>query len=303
MSNKLYTLNEHYFDQIDTEDKAYFLGLLYADGCNYEDQGVVKIDLIEQDSYILEQLIECLNYTGQLAHYKAEAKTINGKSYECQPSCRLVFRNKHISETLASYGLISNKSKYGKYIKNGIIPDYLYNHWVRGLLDGDGGLAYWVDNKTTDHKKFQIHYCKTTDMVNSLAGYLKNKFDCKPDITNRYSDRENNNLQFSICGNNVVRRISDWLYKDAHYYLKRKYDKYLELIKENERKVNNKTLYGSMHPRRKVMYLPTGQIYESLADAERATGTNRSNICVQAKKGNGKWQYYDEMITASYMTK
>ena len=34
--SKIYTLNEHYFDVIDTCNKAYILGLLYADGCNTE---------------------------------------------------------------------------------------------------------------------------------------------------------------------------------------------------------------------------------------------------------------------------
>ena len=30
-----YIVDHHYFDEIDTEGKAYFLGLLFADGCNY----------------------------------------------------------------------------------------------------------------------------------------------------------------------------------------------------------------------------------------------------------------------------
>jgi hypothetical protein len=35
---KCKNINEHYFDIIDTEEKAYFLGLLYADGCNHRDK-------------------------------------------------------------------------------------------------------------------------------------------------------------------------------------------------------------------------------------------------------------------------
>ena len=48
MSRK-YDVDDAYFDIIDTQDKAYFLGLLYADGCNYENQGVIKIDIIQDD--------------------------------------------------------------------------------------------------------------------------------------------------------------------------------------------------------------------------------------------------------------
>ena len=287
--------NENFFDVIDTEEKAYFLGLLYADGCNYEDKGIIKIDLIEKDNYILESLKNLLKADNKISHYPAETKLINGKYCDCQPSCRLLINNKHISSILASYGMISHKSEKGIYIKNNVIPDYLFNHfnWIRGLIDGDGGIDYWIDNENTGHKKFQINFCSTEDSVYKLSDFFKDKFNCKPCIQDRYPDRDNNNLQLCISGNKIVRKIIDWLYKNATIYLQRKYDKYQKLIQENERVDNDKTLYGSMKPRRKVLYRPTGIIYDSLADAERATGINRSNICVQAKKGTGKWIYYD----------
>ena len=299
MANNTYTLNANYFDRIDSEDKAYFLGLLYTDGCNYEKDGIIKIDLLEEDSYILEYLKNCVEYTEMVSHYPSERKIINGEYYDCKPSCRLQMRNKHMSSTLASYGVVAHKSSCGKYIKDNIIPEYLYNHFVRGLIDGDGGISYWIDNQTTGHKKFQINFCSTSDSVEKLAYYLGNHFDCTPTIASRYPDRDNNNKQFCISGNNVVRRITDWLYKDAHYYLKRKYEKYQELIQENERKINDKNLYGSMKPRRGVIHLETGKIYESLADAERDTGKNRGYICTHAKKNDGIWAYVDTLAMAS----
>lgn len=297
MTSPIYTLNDSYFDQIDTEVKAYFLGLLYADGCNYEDIGRIKIDLIESDGYILERLKEELEYKGIITNYPAQTKIIDGKPYECQASCRLNFISKHMSKILASYGVVSHKSECGEYIKPGIVPNNLFHHWVRGMIDGNGGIAYWIDNENTGHKKFQIHFCGTVDIVNKLADFFANKFSCKPAITDRYPDRKNNNLQFSICGNQLVRKILDWLYKNATIYLLRKYDKYQDLILENERATNNKTLYGSMKQRRQVIHIPTGKIYESLAAAEKDTGTNKSSICVQAKRNNGRWAYYDESFT------
>ena len=288
--------NENFFDVIDTEEKAYFLGLLYADGCNYEDKGIIKIDLIEKDSYILETLKDLLKANNKISHYPAKTKLINGKYCDCQPSCRLLINNKHISSILASYGMISHKSKKGMYIKNNIIPDYLYNHWIRGLIDGNGGISYWVDNIQTEHKKFQINYCGTTDIVNKLATYFSENFNCKPTITSRYPDRNNNNLQFTICGNQIVRKITDWLYKNATIYLQRKYDKYLELIKENNRKENDNNVYGSAHPKKAIVNINTCKKYESLAAAGKDTGKNSSWIYMQIKTHKNGWLYYEDIL-------
>lgn len=294
--NGKYTIDAAYFDKIDSEDKAYFLGLLYADGCNYEN-GNIKIDLVEEDSYILEKMRECMGCNRPLSHYPAETKIINGLPYDCQASCRFQINCHHMSEVLKGYGVVPHKSECGLYIKDGIVPNHLFHHWVRGIIDGDGGIAYWCDNETTGHKKFQIHFCSTTDIVTKLADYLGTKFGCTPAISSRYPDRDNNNSQFGISGNQVVRKILDWIYNGSTIYLQRKYDKYQELIKENNRATNNKTLYGSMHSRRSVINLQTGKIYESLADAERDTGKNRGYICTHAKKNDGIWAYTETLAT------
>ena len=41
----IYTLNENYFEKIDTPRKAYWLGFLYADGYNNETHHTVRLSL------------------------------------------------------------------------------------------------------------------------------------------------------------------------------------------------------------------------------------------------------------------
>lgn len=36
MARRTYSINDNIFDNINNQDKAYVLGLLYADGCNYQ---------------------------------------------------------------------------------------------------------------------------------------------------------------------------------------------------------------------------------------------------------------------------
>ena len=51
--NRKYTLNENYFDIIDTQEKAYIVGLLFSDGCISEINNAISISLKEEDKDIL----------------------------------------------------------------------------------------------------------------------------------------------------------------------------------------------------------------------------------------------------------
>lgn len=43
-----YDINQYYFDKIDCEEKAYFLGFLYADGCNHINNTKISMFLKEE---------------------------------------------------------------------------------------------------------------------------------------------------------------------------------------------------------------------------------------------------------------
>ena len=51
-------INKNFFNKIDTEEKAYFLGFLYADGYNNTDRNSVALSLKEDDKEILEKYSE-----------------------------------------------------------------------------------------------------------------------------------------------------------------------------------------------------------------------------------------------------
>lgn len=287
MSNKQFFVDETVFDKIDNQDNAYFLGLLYADGTNYEN-GIVKLDLVEQDIDTLENFKKFLKYTGTIKHYKAERKSINGVYYDCQAPCRLSFKSKIISENLSKYGCVSNKSYILRFPTDKIIPKELLRHFIRGYMDGDGGISYWIDNKNTGHKKFQINFCGTTDIINNIAKILGDNFNCCPAISDRFEERDNNNLQINICGNNVVRKILDWIYKDANFKMNRKYNKYLELIEENNRIKEDTNLYGNAYKRRRVIRLYDGKEYDSVTNCSKDNGDIKtSSMSYKCKTNNG----------------
>ena len=60
----MHKFNHNYFKTIDTEEKAYILGFLYADGYNSDKQ--VVISQLEQDVDILEKINKALDADNQI---------------------------------------------------------------------------------------------------------------------------------------------------------------------------------------------------------------------------------------------
>ena len=288
-----YDVNDNYFDIIDSQEKAYIFGLFYADACNYEYSGRIKIDLQEDDKEILEIIKDKLEYTGTLKCYYEKYKKIGDKTYECKPSVRLLINSKHMSEQLALKGCVYDKSKVAMFPDRGVISDNLIRHFLRGYMDGNGTISYWIDNENTKHKKFQVGFCGTSDIINTISQIISGKFKCSPDVRSRFPDRDNNNLQLSIAGNRKCKEFLDWLYEDANIYIKRKYNKYLELIDEVKRVKNDTTLYGNAYPRRAVINLETKEIYSGVNAAAKVFGVCGSTIFSWCHK-NKNVMYLDE---------
>ena len=130
------TYNENYFDVIDSEDKAYFLGLIYADGCVVNNQNEYRykvcLKLHNKDKHILDDLIKyvegemCIWYHGQ------------------RDMCEVSFSGKKIVKDLEDKGVFPNKTFTIKYP---VIDEKLERHFLRGYFDGDGCIRISEDKR------------------------------------------------------------------------------------------------------------------------------------------------------------
>ena len=190
--------NKNYFETIDTEEKAYFLGFLMADGCissshvNYH----IKLELQEKDTDVINAFLGAIGSKNTIS--KVRKGNYTGSSVSL--SCKKMFYD------MVNHGFLENKS--GNEIIPDTIPDELVHHFIRGYFDGDG--------------------CASKDGRISIVGGV----EILKDIANRSEIDDYNiyefkstsvvcDLRYSKLGSS--KSFYNYLYKDANIFLYRKW--------------------------------------------------------------------------------
>lgn len=222
--SRKYTINENYFDNIDTPNKAYILGLLWSDGCNYPPQHRVKLELQEKDKSILDKINIEIGSNKPLTF-----NNLNDKNPNWQNTYRLDITNKHISDRLVELGMIQNKSLTIQF------PEWLdaplYAPFLRGVCDGDGHIEW---SKT----KF-ISIAGTRQFCEYVKGFCKEHLDINCSIYNT-ANKASNTKVLHICNKVQIKRFLDFIYQDADLYIERKYNIYQNICLEMN--INNSLL-------------------------------------------------------------
>lgn len=206
-----YTLNENYFDVIDTPSKAYILGILFADGHNCVDKDLVKLELQERDIDILEKINFELESNRDLKFSDKRSKNPNW-----QNTYRLSIYNKHISQTLENKGMIQNKSLVLDFPK--WLDKNLYSHFIRGFIDGDGHIA---------NNRYSVEIVGTKMFLESINEICNELFGFYGVIKDTYN-KDSITKTLRINTFDKSKQFLDWIYNGATIYMNRKYEKYKE---------------------------------------------------------------------------
>ena len=213
-NNRRYYRNQHYFDNIDTPNKAYILGLLYSDGCNNTNHNSITLSLQEDDVDILKKVKEEIEYAGDIRLVPLHSKNNNYKDQYV-----LCINDEYMSKQLETLGVINAKSLILKF------PDYLRDdlirHFVRGYFDGDGCIYIYPNkSKCTTSVVGTVDFCNTLSSILSSFGYKNSIYhpnQCKPET-----------VVLRTGGNKSSYQFLSWLYEDAEMKMKRKYQKYID---------------------------------------------------------------------------
>lgn len=217
-----YTLNENYFKIIDCEEKAYFLGLLYADGCNYPKANVVKLSLQERDVDIINKFKESIQYKKPIRTCYANQK----RNINSQPQCVLELTSKILCNDLSELGCVPNKSLILTFPNKNQVPNKFIRHFIRGYFDGDGSLYF--QQKSDYAPTAGISIVSTKPFCEYCMRFIYNQTGIKFSLCNKKS-KNNKTYGLFINGARNSIKFLNWLYKDSSVWLQRKYNKYITL--------------------------------------------------------------------------
>ena len=219
--SRKYKYNENFFDVIDNEEKAYWLGFIYADGYITKRGNTFQlgISLSREDRNHLEKLIKSLNSNLIIHDYTQKTAYKPNTKYS-----RIIISNSHICEQLINKGCVRNKTNVLTFPSTDIVPQNLINHFIRGYFDGDGCLTGSKHQKRNVYV-YQIKIVGTKEMLEGINNYLPIN---KKLYLRKRRNNQKNNYTLEIGGKKQVELILDYLYNDATIYLDRKYKKYLE---------------------------------------------------------------------------
>lgn len=160
-----YHCNESFFENIDTEEKAYWLGFIYADGyitskrkqCNRK----LGISLSIKDINHLEKFNNSIDGDAPIHTYEQKSGYSVGNCY-----CRVVYQSKKLTDDLIRQGVVENKTNI--LSAPNLHSDDLVLAFVRGYFDGDGSV--WMQGKS--NIQASVSFVGTDDILIFIMDYL-----------------------------------------------------------------------------------------------------------------------------------
>jgi hypothetical protein len=206
-------MNERLFEDINSEENAYFLGLLISDGNVFKDntgrQASISITLDLKDKYILEKFKEVVNSNTAIC-------------YDGRGCGQIAVRSNLMAEDLAKYGVVPRKS-YNTYLPK--ISDKWMSHLIRGIFDGDGSIMAKPNPKNDGHNRFlhSISFCGSHELMTNISDYAFEKLHLKQKPTvYDYADRKLSEIKIQNIDD--MAKFGYWMYYNSSIFLNRKKD-------------------------------------------------------------------------------
>jgi len=219
-SDELLKVDENYFENINTADKAYYLGWITSDGCinnNY----YLQIGLSSKDIEFLKKFKENIKSEHKISIRKNGKYELSVFAISCKKICL----------DLAKHGVTKDKSKilnFPKTIQEEFLSDYL-----RGLFEGDGTWNIYQPKNPKKRPAIQFGiYSPVLNFLVETQEYLMSKLNLNK--TKIFPpNKKDTCFKLVYCGNVQVKKLYDFMYKNANLKLERKFLRATEYFKQN----------------------------------------------------------------------
>ena len=227
-SRKIYNYDESYFSRIDTPDKAYWLGFIYADGfITKHTNGSPVFGITLAESEPLEKIKKAMKSNKPIGMYK-KTNSYSSKSIEY----KLAFCSKQLVEDLEKWGCVENKTfklKFPDFLDENLIP-----HFIRGYFDGDGSV--YLHTQKTNGKEYIMLGSQFTGIKSFLEEMVKHFNFLHDNEKCLYQDTRKETDCWNIQLNSNLRtlKLYHYMYKDCpeNICLSRKRKKFEDFIKD-----------------------------------------------------------------------
>lgn len=221
-----YPFNENYFENLDSKDKAYFLGFIYADGFitkRSQSQDVLGLTLAEIEP--IDKFKKYIQTEKPVGYYK-KTNSYSDKSYEY----KLALLSDKLVSDIEKLGVIERKTLVLTFPD---ISEELIPHFIRGYFDGDGSVFYHKDSrKEYDNTYLGIDICGTKEFLEGLISKLP---FLTPEDHVLYKEKRRNTNCWNIKMASNIRSLQlyHFMYKHCDdLYLSRKRKKFEDFIKD-----------------------------------------------------------------------
>lgn len=211
-----YYINPNYFELIDNEWKAYWLGFMYADGWVGSNGNSVGIALQRKDEYHIDRLRQSLQCDNPI--YQYESKGLNKTEGRVFLQSSLTVNNQKLNSDLQKHGCVNKKSLV---LKPPVIKSDLVRHFVRGYFDGDG----WV-SMNEKRMSFEVGFIGTYEMMEYIRDYLQSQDVSLATIekNKKYGSSNTYTIRYGSLLDNE--KIFNLFYYHCNIFLKRKFEKF-----------------------------------------------------------------------------
>lgn len=215
---KKHKCNSNYFSEINTPEKAYWLGVLYADGNLSYDRPEIKFSA--RDEEWVEAFLKALNST-DIPH-KETHKIHKTSIWKARITDETLYND------LIKFGCVPQKSLILKFP---ILDEILIPHFIRGYFDGDGTVGVYKYTAKSESKTLKSGFCcGSKEFLQELCKKLPVKT-----INIRVNKKDNNGqgcvytVSFSV---NDSIKLYTCMYKNATVFLNRKKEIFDNFIKQ-----------------------------------------------------------------------